>query len=403
MTRLKAISATLILLLSSLAVAGLALEAWLAIIQINTKAYDRYIPGKGTTYVPGAYYRHTKEGFSEGYINSHGFRDYERSYEKPPGTFRIAVFGDSYTEGLQVAVGETFSALLEKKLNNSSGAPRVEVLNMGQSGFGTADAYMRYVNFGVHFSPDLVILAFLTGNDIQDNSRFLNRDNVAFYFTLTERGELVLDRALFAAYESSLTLLKRLFHALKRRSYLASLISERVYLLRLQLREEALQANQEDGGASGSTIGQFSPLNIYVEDVSDPWKDAFAVTKALLRRFKETVEANGSKFLLVTLSNAEQVHSELQQELREEHGGALDFDRPDRMIGEFAREAGISHLQLMPAFREHHRRTGEYLHGFGGSKGGHWNEKGHRLAADQIFETLCHGLLSGAATSDHPC
>ena len=42
----------------------------------------------------------------------------------------------------------------------------------------------------------------------------------------------------------------------------------------------------------------------------------------------------------------------------------------------------------MPAFREHHLRTGQYLHGFGGSKGGHWNENGHRLAADTIFEFL---------------
>src|ERR1700683_3687347 len=35
-------------------------------------------------------------------INSHGFRDYERSYEKPPNTVRIAVLGNSWTEALQV-------------------------------------------------------------------------------------------------------------------------------------------------------------------------------------------------------------------------------------------------------------------------------------------------------------
>ena len=51
----------------------------------------RFIPGKGTTRIPNAYYRWTEEGGSEGYINSHGFRDLERTYEKPPGVFRIVV------------------------------------------------------------------------------------------------------------------------------------------------------------------------------------------------------------------------------------------------------------------------------------------------------------------------
>jgi hypothetical protein len=42
----------------------------------------------------------------------------------------------------------------------------------------------------------------------------------------------------------------------------------------------------------------------------------------------------------------------------------------------------------MPLFRDHHLRTGKYLHVFGGSTGGHWNENGHRLAAEKIFKFL---------------
>ncbi|MCA9423148.1 MAG: hypothetical protein KC592_19165, partial [Nitrospira sp.] len=70
----------------------------------------------------------------------------------------------SYVEALQVSLEDSFPALLEKKLNAGSSTKKVEVIALGQSGFGTADAYMRYVNFGVKYSPDLVILAFLTGN-----------------------------------------------------------------------------------------------------------------------------------------------------------------------------------------------------------------------------------------------
>ena len=70
-----------VLFLSLLVLMG-ALEVLLAVMQINQKSINRLVPGKGSTYIPGAYYRHTKEGFSEGYFNSHGFRDYDRTYEK---------------------------------------------------------------------------------------------------------------------------------------------------------------------------------------------------------------------------------------------------------------------------------------------------------------------------------
>jgi hypothetical protein len=42
----------------------------------------------------------------------------------------------------------------------------------------------------------------------------------------------------------------------------------------------------------------------------------------------------------------------------------------------------------MPAFRNYHLKTGTFLHGFGPSIAGHWNEHGHRLAAEEIFKFL---------------
>jgi len=152
-------------------------------------------PEPTVTYIPHAYYRHTKEGFSEGYFNSHGFRDYERTYEKPPGVFRILVLGDSYIEALQVQLEESFTAPLEKTLNAHGSSIRFEVLGLGQSGFGTAQEYLWYLNFGVAYDPDLVILAFLTGNDFRDNSKFLNREGLGFYYAFDHDHHLVLDRS----------------------------------------------------------------------------------------------------------------------------------------------------------------------------------------------------------------
>jgi len=72
-------------------------------------------------------------------INSHGFRDRERSYDKPEETFRIAVMGNSWTEALQVPLERTYPALLESDLqkNGCFNGKRVEVLNFGVAGYST--------------------------------------------------------------------------------------------------------------------------------------------------------------------------------------------------------------------------------------------------------------------------
>lgn len=379
-----------IVLLATLGFLVVLIETGLAVVQINTKSNLRFVPHMGTTYLPNAYYRHTKEGFSEGYFNSQGFRDYERTYEKPSNTFRILVFGDSYVEALQVSLADAFPALLERALNAHAHSPRFEVIALGQSGFGTADEYMRYLNFGTKYAPDLVILAFTTINDFHDNSRFLNRDNVSFYFTFDEHKNLVLDRSLFEEYERNLTLPKRLFQSLARNSYLASLVSERLFLLRSQLREKSFKARHSENGNAEEKIklDEFSDLNIYLRNLSPRWQEAVAITKGIILKFRASVEERGGKFVLVTLSNAEQVHPGRGKDLNEKYDVVFDYEQPDRILEEFSRQEGITMLKLMPALRDYHLKTGLNVHGFGSSQGGHWNQTGHRLAAGEIFAFL---------------
>jgi len=392
MTRFKSAVYNLSLFVSSVVILAIVLEAGLTIMRISTKSYMRFIPDKGTTYIPHAYYRHTKEGFSEGYFNSHGFRDYERTYEKAANSFRIMVFGDSYAEALQVALANAFPALLEKRLNEHSTTMRFEVLNLGQSGFGTADEYMRYVNFGVKYSPDLVILAFLTGNDFQDNSKFFSPDSHLFYFTLDQNNNLVLDRSVIDNYQRRLTLPKRFFQYVAQKSYLVNFISERLYLLRQDLRTNRFKKHFTASRSHEveQKLDEFDSLNIYLPDPSEHWKEAFDLTKRLILKFRDSVEAHGAKFVLVTLTNAAQVHPHVQQRLNETYGLPFDYGKPDRMLEEFAQQNGILFLKLMPMFLEYHLKTGKYLHGFGSGSGngGHWNENGHCLAAEKIFEFL---------------
>ncbi len=65
------------------------------------------------------------------------------------------------------------------------------------------------------------------------------------------------------------------------------------------------------------------------------------------------------------------------------------YDRLEEMVGEL----GIPYLDLLPAFRSA-VAEGLYRHG-----DGHWNETGHRLAAELVLAALIdRGLVSPTAT-----
>ena len=104
--------------------------------------------------------------------------------------------------------------------------------------------------------------------------------------------------------------------------------------------------------------------------------------------FKKSVEEHGSRFLLLTLSNAEQVHPEVADELRNRYKDNFDFDQPDRLLEEFARQHQLMFLKLMPDLLKYHLDTRQYLHGFGPTHKGHWNQVGHRRAAELTFQFL---------------
>src|SRR4051794_17076478 len=79
--------------------------------------------------IPNARYWHrTAEVTVEYRINAQGMRaDRDYPLAKPPGVCRIALFGDSFFMGYELALEDTFAAKLEKRLN--ARGVTAEVLN----------------------------------------------------------------------------------------------------------------------------------------------------------------------------------------------------------------------------------------------------------------------------------
>lgn len=101
-------------------------------------------------------------------INSQGFKDTEFVKEKPLGCVRIAMLGDSFTQGLYVKSEDTFSGQMEKMLNESTvqkNNVRYEVMNFGVGGYNLEAEVETLRTKVLQYSPDIVILNFFSNDD----------------------------------------------------------------------------------------------------------------------------------------------------------------------------------------------------------------------------------------------
>lgn len=150
----------------------------------------------GYRFIPGLKTRVDHEG--GGYLlkaNAAGFRcDHEFVSEKSPDTFRILLFGDSYTAGDGVSNAHRYGDVLEKRIAG------LEVFNFGLSGTGTDQQYLIFNQLAKTIEHDLVVIGVLVENIRRVAARyrmFAARDGEQLvlakpFFTRSDDGSLEL-------------------------------------------------------------------------------------------------------------------------------------------------------------------------------------------------------------------
>jgi len=102
-------------------------------------------------------------------INSHGFRDRERTLEKPPGTWRIAALGDSVVFGWGVPDEDVFTRQMEARLNKRPDRYEYEVLNFGVPAYNTVQEVAGFEARVLAYDPDVVLLVIVDNDFAADN------------------------------------------------------------------------------------------------------------------------------------------------------------------------------------------------------------------------------------------
>lgn len=120
-------------------------------------------------------------------FNSLGIRgEKEYSFSRNPEKKRILVVGDSFPFGWGVLDQETFSAQLESR------NPDAEVINTGVPGYGIDQMYLSYLNLGMKFQPDVVLVGLYPEDFWRATRAFSDTGHTKPYFTLLASGALKL-------------------------------------------------------------------------------------------------------------------------------------------------------------------------------------------------------------------
>ena len=302
----------------------------------------------GVWHLPDAEFQHLTPCFDATYrSNVHGMRDRPRALESDAAE-RIVVLGDSFVEGVGVARAQRFTDLLEAE----SG---IEHLNFGTSGdFGTLQEWLLYRDLACRFEHSEVWLFTLPFNDARDmDARHFPKDRYRPYLEPLDEGGY---RVVYpVAFEDRHRVL------LPTSDILRNTVSNHVYLFNV-LRRFVRSMRSEPWTVDGSpTYARYGEAEI----------------GELLFCYEQIVRAAAGRPVRLFLIPAE-------TDFAAALAGGLETPLLTAVRTFAAEHEGVTFTDLLPAFVADAQRSGRSYRDYLLICDGHWNELGHRVAADAI-------------------
>jgi len=299
-------------------------------------------------------------------FNSAGYHD-RAFFKGEEGDLVVAVLADSFGVGI-VPYDYNFVTVAERRLQAAVGDryKRVAVHNFGVSAIGVPEYLYLLDTEVMNTNPALVVLVAFVGNDIGGAKPSGDRLRASF------------------------------------KNWWISTVGKRVWAV--------WGPNKHAVGMA--TIGAPTPTGGPVPDfISDPSKEKphhseekfleierrrmevlNPNNQVMERRYQKFLQALdlfkarlGDRLLLVLIPDEFQVNDTLYERVLATKNRPDDYerDRPQRLIGVYARQTGIPVLDLLPALRA--AETQEHTYHL---RNTHWNARGNRVAGEEIADFI---------------
>ena len=379
-----------LLVVASLALVGLAAEAWLRwttpFVSLSTPKV--FVPDVGVLLQPDTEIRTTNhlDWWTRERTNALGFLDREPLAPEQRGSCHVVVFGDSFVHAREVPIEEKFHVRLE-----ALAAVELPGLDITTSAFGYGETgqfaqLAFWEQYARHSHPNLAILAF-TPNDFIDNfplwdALYDGTDPAYLRHWSAGRdddGGFELrpptpDFKLLEAAPAETSVPARLWQRMRLKSALLSWFSanwqhrfggDRDFAARARvLATRPAYARLLDGWRP---LG-FGPFEKDADLGGSPFhKEALAHTAFALDLFKERTQRQGTFFAILAV-----------------HRLARFGDGPLRQLRRLAAERQIPLIDQV----DYIRRQGAELRDAEWAHDGHWSPQGHQWAAEALLEFL---------------
>jgi hypothetical protein len=338
-------------------IAILLVEGIFRLCGIGQQEYLQADPMLGCRHIPNQLVTWRMEGYSSDRLSSTGLRDVEHNIAKPVGTKRIALLGDSSTEGLQVPLSNTYAKVLEKQLNTNGS--HYEVINFACSGYSTGQEYLQFKKDVEQYKPDVTIVLYNCG-DAQENIRDPNKVDVEPrpYFYLDGKGNLQQDNLMLKKIQPQagiefLQRNSRIYDILKQTDLMLS-INEKTYR---KLRSAFCSM-------VAATTGTAKAAQVY--KAGYPKQDGLKVSEQLLAALNNECKRVDSKFVIALFPNT--------------NNNPL-YAGEQKELNAFAAQNKSEMLDLTSAFLSA-ANSGDLFLQY------HFSSRGHKLVADQLAAML---------------
>lgn len=296
--------------------------------------------------------------------NPKGLVDYDYDYGFEGIT--LVTLGDSFTEASHVNIGEGFPKALEKKLQEK--IKDIRVVNCGIGNTGTDQQYLFLRLECIKYRPKIAILNFYVGNDFANNYASL----IYGY----ENGKLADKRPI------KFSLFQRIFHFLNTRFHTVKL-AEKILLNSKSTRDFLISVGVYK-------TGQPYQYNISLQDLyftnSELAITGFNKTFLIFDELINYTRSNDIKLVVVIIPTKEQIDSRKYKEhfsLYENTSIKINITQPNTLLMNYLSQKNIIYIDLLPYFKKENRNNTFYF-----EHDEHFNKKGHKFAADIIYENL---------------
>ena len=334
------------------------------------KGSYQYDPDMGFMIRPNSYFNSVSS-------NQFGFNDQDYSLQKPSGTYRVLVVGDSFNwiggrDG-------NYVGRLRRMLKHHYGDHSIDVINAGYPGTHSGEQLVMLKKYGLQYNPDLVVLGFFAGNDFFDANP--HRKTIVINDSL-----LHIDRRDDHKFHGFPVVLQ---------SRILLLLQQRYRMYR---NAKDAQAESEADTARGKprpkgALSEENFLNIerarlgFFNLKSNPaFKPQIDYAFESISEIDLLLKSRGINFMVAIYPDEFQVNQELfdlilqKYQLKEE-----EFDRflAQSLLKTFLTRKGIPFVDFLDQFRVEGQKQDLYL-----PRNTHWNESGNQLAADILFNDL---------------